>query len=85
MATSSKVLREKQMDNRCFGIKPMLACLYQQNLQMKAMSLNYTSSYKRCLLSKAKMDLDIQSSLSKYPDKNTQFTIAAGSNIPETS
>lgn len=51
---------------------------------MKIMSLNYTPSYKRCFLNKAKMDLDIQGSLSKYPDRNTQFTIATGSNLPET-
>lgn len=51
---------------------------------MKTMSLNYTSSYKRCFLNKAKMNLDIQSSLSKYPDKNTQFSISTGSNAPET-
>lgn len=58
--------------------------MYQQNLQMKPMSLNYTPSYKRWFLNKAKMDLDIQGSLPKYPDKNTQFTFATGSNVPET-
>lgn len=62
----------------------MLAWVDQQNLQTKIMSLNCTPSYKRCLLNKAKMDLDIQGSLSKYADKNTQFTIATGSNVPET-
>lgn len=30
------------------------------------------------------MDLDIQGSLAKYPDRNTQFTIATGSKVPET-
>lgn len=45
---------------------------------MKTMSLNYTSSYNRCFLNKAKMDLDIQVVCPSIQTRtcNSQFPLA---------